>query len=174
MTDTGVWLGTDEVGHSPEVAAWLAALPGTGGPARVLAQYAMRSREEIAEDRQRAERVAQAREQAENVADAARLGLIEPLHTHQDVLMRAAALSEIEDAQAERMRQRRLEERADRALARLAAAERQLTTERADHAQASRLANERLTRWSAKQRRAEEGSFRPSYRVDATNQYYYR
>lgn len=141
----------------------------TFGASVVLARFAARSREEIAEDRERAERAQQARARVQDIADAARLGLGPQLHTHGDVLLRALALSEIEDAREERERQRRLEDRADRALERLAAAERQLAVERAAHSRTARLASDRFDGWAAERRRRQSDA---AYQQSAYRTYY--
>jgi hypothetical protein len=143
MTEAGMWLGDGaEAQLGGSIAAWRDALPLRGTPSEVFARAAMRSREDIAEDKAREERRAELRRRAQDQADLIRLGMAPEPPTHHDVLMRAAALGAIQDKREEAQRQRQLQADAERAVERLAQTRRDLEKETVAHTRAIRQAND--------------------------------
>jgi hypothetical protein len=158
----------EPVEHSPQVRAWLDTQPQQPtGPAFVFAQ-AMRAEDaaDRAEDRVRSKRAEDARERAEQVADMARLGLGPELHTHDDVMMQALLVSEVEDAQGDRVRQRQLEARAIQAEERIIALQAELARERQRSMRSLSQANQAAAAY-----RAQVYGAQPAYR---SNDVYWR
>jgi hypothetical protein len=120
----------------------MAGLPVHGGPAEVFARYAVRTREDIALDKEREERRAELRRRAEDEADLIRLGMAPMPPTHRDVIMRAAALGEIQDRREAADRQRQLQEDRDRAVGRLTSSRAELALEQQRSTRALRSASD--------------------------------
>ena len=148
MTDTGMWVADDETA-AEAVQTRRAWLEGLGAHERVLAQYAMRTEAEIAEDREIRNRSAELRQRAEDEASAIQMGFAGAPPSHQDILARFALAADEQDRRLERVRAEEAERRADAATEALAAARRELAQERKQHERASRLATERLNGWQA-------------------------
>jgi hypothetical protein len=143
MTEAGTWVGDGpEARLGGELGAWHASLPLHGTPAEVFARYAMRTREDAALDKEREERRAELRRRAEDEADAIRMGFAPEPPTHQDVLMRAAALGEIQDRREAADRQRQLQADAERAVARLTSSRAELELEQQRSSRALRSASD--------------------------------
>jgi hypothetical protein len=138
-----------------QTGVWLDSQPVSGAPGDVFARFRAVTPEDVAEDRERRNRSALLRQKAEDEADAVRMGFATAPPSHVDVLMRAAVLADLQDAAEERRRQADLEDRAERALTRLAAAEAELAAERESSARSLRRANEAAAAFRARAVEAE-------------------
>ena len=137
---------------------YLDSLPLQGGPAQVLARYAMRSQEDWRAERKEAARVADARQRAEDMQDAMALRG-EAIPTLADRFRMWAAMEELEAREDDRRRARRAEEQLAARNQRVAQLEAELAKERVAHARervaharSARLASDRLDGWKAARR----------------------
>jgi len=166
---TGFWVGDDGVvAGDPEPAdgvvmqhewQWRESLTPHE---RVLAAYGMRSKADIAEDRQRRERDAALQQKAEDQWALVRLGLAPPPPTLADRFAQWQAEAEDEERTDDARRAHRAEEQLTARAERIAELEAQLAEERGAHTRTSQNYHRAVEGWGrARQQAAEQGYQRP-------------
>ena len=166
---TGFWVGDDGVvAGDPEPAdgvvmqhewQWRESLTPHE---RVLAAYGMRSKADIAEDRQRRERDAALQQKAEDQWALVQLGLAPPPPTLADRFAQWQAEAEDEEHTDDARRARRAEDQLAARAERIAELEAQLAAERGAHTRTSQNYHRAVEGWGrARQQAAEQGYQRP-------------
>ena len=148
---------------------------GLSSHQKVLAQYAMRSAQDVEEDRIRAQRLAEIRQRAEDEEDLVRLGFAAPPRSHAQVLADYATEQARLDKLEDDLRTQRAEERAIAAEERPALAQAELAEERRAHQRAENWLATAREGWASARRRAEQRESAEQYaRSHAGSSVYYR
>jgi len=165
---TGFWVGDDGVvAGDPEPAdgvvmqhewQWRESLTPHE---RVLAAYGMRSKADIAEDRERRERDAALQQKAEDQWALVQLGLAPPPPTLADRFAQWQAEAEDEERTDDARRAHRAEEQLAARAERIAELEAQLAAERQSHSRTSRRYHEAVDGWGRARQRADQGYSQP-------------